>query len=248
MLYRGVIEQALSKHNFRRFTPAAALIDMDGTLYDSMPNHARAWKILCNELGIDATESEFLMWEGRTGADTINELFRRQFGRDATAEEKECHYHRKTELFKAFPIPAPMPGAAEMLSILEQAGIQRVLVTGSGQDSLISRLDRDFPGAFRSDRLVTAHNVEHGKPHPEPFLKGMQLARVSPSAAIAIDNAPLGVKAGHRSGAFTVGVVTGDIPASALEEAGADIVFQSMPAFAEALPVLLLDMLTTHLD
>ncbi len=248
MLYKAAIERALEKHHFRKFTPAAALIDMDGTLYDSMPNHARAWKTMCSELGIEVTEREILMWEGRTGADTINDLFVRQFGRDATSEEKVRHYHRKTELFKAFPAPAPMPGAVEMLGILQQAGIQRVLVTGSGQDSLISRLDKDFPGAFSRDKLVTAHNVEHGKPHPEPFLKGMQLARVSPSAAIAIDNAPLGVKAGARSGAFTIGVVTGDLPVSALEEAGADIVFASMPALAEALPVLLLDMLTTHLE
>ncbi len=72
----------------------------------------------------------------------------------------------------------------------------------------------------------------------------MQLARVSPSQSIVVENAPLGVESGDRAGAFTVGVTTGPIPRSALEEAGAAVVFSSMPEFAEALPTLLLSLLT----
>lgn len=37
----------------------AVLFDMDGVLYDSMPNHAKAWKMMCDEAGIDADEDEF---------------------------------------------------------------------------------------------------------------------------------------------------------------------------------------------
>lgn len=124
-------------------------------------------------------------------------------------------------------------------------GINRVLVTGSGQSSLISRLDTDFPGAFAESMRITAHNVNHGKPHPEPFIKAMQLARVSPSQALAIDNAPLGVESGHRAGAFTIGVVTGPLEAKTLEDAGADIVFPSMQKLADSLPLLVLEMLRT---
>ncbi|MDE6175183.1 MAG: beta-phosphoglucomutase, partial [Duncaniella sp.] len=79
---------------------------------------------------------------------------------------------------------------------------------------------------------------------PEPFIKAMQLAGVSPSQSIVVENAPLGVEAGDRAGAFTVGVTTGPIPREALEEAGAAVVFSSMPEFARLLPSLILSLLT----
>ncbi|MDE5672111.1 MAG: HAD family hydrolase, partial [Duncaniella sp.] len=83
---------------------------------------------------------------------------------------------------------------------LKETGLQRVLVTGSGQRSLIDRISADFQGIFQEDKVITSRDVTHGKPHPEPFIKAMQLARVSPSQAIVIENAPLGVEAGDRSG------------------------------------------------
>lgn len=50
----------------------AVLFDMDGVLYDSMPGHARAWKAMCDAVGIQCEYDEFFGYEGRTGASTIN--------------------------------------------------------------------------------------------------------------------------------------------------------------------------------
>ncbi|MDE6065918.1 MAG: HAD-IA family hydrolase [Duncaniella sp.] len=247
-LFTPYIVRFLERHHFSRVTPRAALIDMDGTLYDSMTNHTAAWHRLMTETGIPCTREEFYLYEGRTGASTINYLFNRELHRDATDEEKENLYHKKTLYFNELPPVKPMPGALEMLNTLRDAGLGRVLVTGSGQNSVISRIDRDFPGIFAPDMRITSRNVTHGKPHPEPFIRAMQLARVTPSQSIVIENAPLGIEAGDRAGAFTIGVTTGPIPVEEMERAGAAIVFPSMPAFAEALPSLLLSLLTTQID
>lgn len=217
----------------------AALIDMDGTLYESMGNHADAWKTLADEIGIPATRDEFFLYEGRTGASTINILFNRAYGRDATEEEARRLYARKSELFKLMPAVEPMPGAAQLLDFLRSRGIERVLVTGSGQNSLISRLDADFPGAFAPDRRITAANTRRGKPYPDPYLSAMALAGAEPEQCVAFENAPLGVESASRSGAFTVAVATGPIPKEALKEAGADIVYDSMPQCAAMFPALL---------
>lgn len=242
--FSGDILRFLRRHHYTRVIPRAALIDMDGTLYDSMKNHSAAWFRLISELGIPCTREEFYLYEGRTGVSTINHLFNRQFGHDATPEEAEALYRKKTEYFNELPEINPMPGAQEMTAVLRDAGITRVLVTGSGQPSVLARIDRDYPGIFDPDKRITSRNVTHGKPHPEPFIKAMQLAGVSPSQSIVIENAPLGVEAGDRAGAFTIGITTGPIPASALEEAGAAVVFPSMPEFARVLPTLLLSLLT----
>ena len=244
---RQHIETFLRRRHFHGVNPMAALIDMDGTLYDSMGNHADAWMKMAAEEGLSARREEFFIWEGRTGADTINTLIRRTFNRDATDEEARELYRRKTVYFQQLPPVSPMPGAKEMIDTLIKAGLRRVLVTGSGQRSLIDRLDRDFPGAFTPETMVTSRDVEHGKPHPEPFIRALQKAHVKPSQAIAIENAPLGVKSAVRAGVFTVGVLTGPIPFEEMEAAGASIIYGSMSEFAEALPRLLLQLFTTFL-
>ncbi|MCM1517202.1 MAG: HAD-IA family hydrolase [Pseudoflavonifractor sp.] len=239
---QDIILRHLRRHHLKRMEPLAALIDMDGTLYDSMGGHTLAWHTLANELGIPSTREEFYLYEGRTGASTLDILFNRAYGRDATPEEKQRLYHRKTELFAAMAPPQPMPGSADMLRTFVDTGIRRILVTGSGQSSLIDRLDTDFPGVFLPGMRVTSRDVTHGKPHPEPFIRAMQIAGVTPSQAIAVENAPLGVKSASAAGAFTVAVTTGPIPREEMERAGASIVYGSMREFADALPELLLQL------
>lgn len=214
----------------------AALIDMDGTLYDSMGNHTASWKRLMTEQGIECTREEFYLYEGCTGADTIRRLWKRQFDHCPDDDFVKGLYHRKTQYFNCLPRVMPMRGAGRMVNSLREAGIDTVLVTGSGQPSVLERLDTDFPGAFPPDRRVTAQNVTHGKPDAEPYLKGMKMAGVEPSEAMVIENAPIGVLAGVRSGAFTVAVMTGPIERKEFEAVGADLIIESMPTFADMLP------------
>lgn len=226
------LQQAIENYRKRtqseRFCPKAALLDMDGTLYDSMASHARAWHRMISELGIDCTANEFYLYEGRTGADTINIMWQRAYGHDADAETARELYNRKAEYFAAMPRPETINGAQQAVAAMLEAGLTTVLVTGSSQPTTLNRLDTDFPGAFPAGRRITAASVVHGKPHPEPYLKAMTLADAEPWQCIAIDNAPLGVESASRSGAFTVGIVTGPITPDTLYDAGADIVYTSM--------------------
>ena len=73
------IQTFLDKHGYDKIDLKAVLIDMDGVLYDSMKNHANAWYETISALGIDSTPREFYLYEGRTGASTINLLFQRAF-------------------------------------------------------------------------------------------------------------------------------------------------------------------------
>lgn len=217
------------------FRPEAALIDMDGTLYDSMPNHSRAWMTMCGEQGLGFTPEEFFLLEGCTGAHTIDLIMLRERGRHATEEEKAALYRRKTEIFASLPPVSVMPGAPEMLATLRRFGIRRVLVTGSGQNTLLGRIETDFSGIFLDGMRVTSRDVSRGKPHPEPYLRGAAIAGVDPGRCLVIENAPMGVEAGVAAGCFTVAVTTGPIPEKAMTDAGAHFVARSMPEFARLL-------------
>lgn len=237
----------MRRHGYTRLTTRAALFDMDGTLYDSMPLHARAWMEMCAEEGLNAHFDEFFGFEGRTGADTINILFNRQYGHDATPEEIKRLYGRKTEIFAAQPKPPVIKGADMVTRYCRDAAMTTVLVTGSGQSSLLNRLDTDFPGVFDASRRVTSHDVTHGKPHPEPYLRALQIAGVAASEAVTFENAPLGVQSSDAAGVFTIAVITGPIPRRDMEDAGAAVVFDSMAECAETLPQLLSQLSTVSL-
>ena len=53
------------------------------------------------------------------------------------------------------------------------------------------------------DASISGSDVTHGKPHPEPYLMGLEKAGVQASEAIVVENAPLGVEAAHAAGIFT---------------------------------------------
>lgn len=222
-----------------KYNDMAALIDMDGVLYDSMKYHTLAWRQMMEDAGIKCTRDEFYSYEGMTGADTIRLIMKREGMPQPTDEDIRRLYARKTEIFKQIGRKEIMPGAADVLHELERMGVRRVLVTGSGQGSLLDEIDSDYPGAFLPGMKVTARDVTHGKPDPEPYLKGLAKAGTDAGHAFVIENAPLGVKAGKAAGCFTIAVTTGPIPVRELIDAGADAVFPSMIELARALPELI---------
>ena len=80
--------------------------------------------------------------------------------------------------------------------------------------------------------MVTAYDVKYGKPHPEPYLMGLQKAGVATNEAIVIENAPMGVEAGVAAGIFTIAVNTGPLPDQVLLDRGANLLFPDMATLA----------------
>ena len=213
----------------------AALFDMDGILYDSMPIHVQAYGEILSKWGLKAEREDFYMMEGRTGHSTIDIIINRNFGRSATMEEKETIYSQKAQRFVELnTVPKLIPDVLDVLEKVKQLGLMRIVVTGSGQPTLFNSLDAHFPGFFERDLMVTAFDVQYGKPHPEPYLMGLKKANLKPEEAIAIENAPLGIESAVAAGIYTIAVNTGPLPDEVLLKAGAHALFPSMKALAEA--------------
>lgn len=234
MMFENERNKYLERNGFERTCLKAVLFDMDGVLFDSMPNHAYAWSHSMTQFGLKMTPEEAYLHEGRTGAGTINILAQRYWGRDATEEEKQTIYKAKSEAFRQCPEARKMPGAHELLNKVKASGRIPMVVTGSGQLSLLDRLEKNFPGIFRKELMVTSFDVKHGKPDPEPYLMGLSKAHIQPWEGLVIENAPLGVKAGSSAHIFTIAVNTGPLPDQVLWDAGADLLFPSMQALCDA--------------
>lgn len=231
-----VLKKFWHRHGVEGGAFRAAFFDMDGVLFDSMPAHCRSWLETAHSAGLEMNERDVYMFEGQTGGFTINLLFRRTHGREATEEERKTIYQTKSNLFGRYNSGASIPNADAVVAAM--GGLTRVLVTGSSQPSLLGKVQQAFPDAFALERMVTGLDVRLGKPNPEPYLMALAKAEVQPWEALVIENAPMGVRSAHAAGCFTIAVNTGPLPDDELWEQGADLVLPNMQALLDLLPEL----------
>src|SRR5215467_10020539 len=187
----------------------ALLFDMDGVLIDSTPAVARVWKRWAVERGFEP-EPVAAMAQGRPSITTIRELLP---DADHLAENREME---KREMEDLAGVTA-CPGAQEILSRLPAH--LWALVTSSTKPLAQVRLQA--AGLPLPEFLVTGSDVVHGKPHPEPFLKGAALLGFSPKQCIVIEDTPAGIRAGKSAGARVLAFRT-TVPDSELRAADPD--------------------------
>lgn len=208
----------------------AYFFDMDGVLFDSMPRHAIAWEEVMKLHGLPFTAYDCYINEGRTGESVIREAFQKALGRDATQEEVKTIYAEKSAYYhQLLQTTTPtIPGVADVLRFVKEQGHQIWVVTGSGMRTLLDSLNTVFPSIFQQNQMITAFDVTHGKPHPEPYLKAWERSGLPKEQCIVIENAPLGVRSGKAAGLTVYAVNTGILKREDLLQAGADVVFDSM--------------------
>ncbi len=208
----------------------AYFFDMDGVLFDSMPHHAIAWEEVMKEHDLPFTAYDCYLNEGRTGESVIREAMWKARNRDATPDEIKQIYTEKSNRFNLLAQQAGgtvvIDGVAEVLRYVQSTGSQIWVVTGSGMRSLLDNLNNALPPVFQRDRMITAFDVTHGKPDPEPYLKAWERSGLKKEQCFVIENAPLGIRAGKAAGLTVYAVNTGILTREDLAQA--DQVFDSM--------------------
>ena len=215
----------------------AYFFDMDGVLFNSMPHHAIAWEEVMKEHDLPFTAYDCYLNEGRTGESVIREAMWKARNRDATPDEIKQIYTEKSERFNLLAQQAGgtvvIDGVAEVLRYVQSTGSQIWVVTGSGMRSLLDNLNNALPPVFQRDRMITAFDVTHGKPDPEPYLKAWERSGLQKEQCFVIENAPLGIRSGKAAGLTVYAVNTGILTREDLAQA--DQVFDSMEELLEFL-------------
>jgi HAD superfamily hydrolase (TIGR01509 family) len=206
---------------------------MDGVLYDSMPRHSIAWHETMESEGITMSKSDAYLYEGMRGVETISLLFKRQKGIVISEERAQQIYDKKSKSYGAQGKAPKMDGVEDLMRQMHADGLKICVVTGSGQHSMLERLEHDLPGLVTKELMVTAFDVTRGKPNPEPYIKGMEKCGVQPWETIVVENAPLGVQAAVGARCFTIAVNTGPLPDKMLQDAGADLILPTMQMLSD---------------
>lgn len=211
--------------------PSVVLFDMDGVLFDSMPVHAYAWMETMEAYGLQAEEREFYLYEGMTGQQTIRNIYARQHEREPEDALVEEIYQHKSRVFMSHKQEIPViPGTISLMERLRKEGVKMGVVTGSTIQNAQARIQKFYAPFISDEYLITADRVSQGKPHPEPYIRGLEAFGVAPEEALVIENAPMGVQSAHAAGIFTIAVTTGPVPEYMLRESGANLVMPDMRA------------------
>lgn len=186
----------------------AVIFDLDNTLVYSMDTIDRSWRQFAVEYG--KTEEQFPLhdWHG-IPARAIMPLL----APDETAEKHEEMFHRirEIEIADAVSVTA-LPGALETLAALD--GIPWAIATSGTHDLATARMAG--AGIPMPEVLVTADDVENGKPAPDCFLLAAQRLGVDPTNTIVAEDAVAGITAATAAGCASVAVLT-STPAERLQ-------------------------------
>jgi mannitol-1-/sugar-/sorbitol-6-phosphatase len=192
------------------FSCAAILFDLDGVLCDSTRAVDREWREWALRKGIDGDAVMAIAH----GVRTLEVIRRVAPHLDAEAEAEAIENHEAGDQAGV----VVMPGAADLVRSIPD-GRWGVVTSGS---RLLASARLRFCGLPVPKVLVTADDVAHGKPHPEPYLKGAQGLGFDPADCLVIEDAPAGIQAGRAGGMKVIGI-TSTYAADALQQANAVI-------------------------
>lgn len=188
---------------------SAILFDLDGVLIDSTPAVARVWNRWAIEHGFNPQEV-IARAHGRPSLATVREYLP---GADHAVENSKVERAEIEDLAGV----APLPGTLDLLASLPQ---DRWMIVTSGTRALAEVRIR-AAGLPLPAHLITSNDVLHGKPDPEPYLKGASVLGFAASECVVIEDAPAGIQAGKSAGSRVIAFSTSS-PSAVLHAAGAD--------------------------
>jgi mannitol-1-/sugar-/sorbitol-6-phosphatase len=178
------------------FSCAAILFDLDGVLVDSTGAVDREWRAWAARKGVDG-DAIMAIAHGVRTVEVIR-LVAPHLDADAEAWEIENDEAKDQHGVVA------MPGALELMRSIPE-GRWGVVTSGS---RLLASTRLPYCGLPVPEVLVTSDDVTHGKPDPEPYLKGAARLGFSPADCLVIEDAPAGIHAARAAGMTVIGLAS----------------------------------------
>jgi len=177
------------------------LLDLDGTLIDSIAAVERSWVRWCAEYEVDPVR--LLGFHGIPAARVIEGLL--------PEPDRPAAFQRIRDLEVAdVDDIVVLPGAAALLAALAEGGVPTAIVTSGTRDLADARIAAT--GLAHPRVVVTASDVERGKPWPDPWLEGARRLGVDPGDCLVVEDAVAGLRAGRAAGCRALVAVLGTTP------------------------------------
>jgi HAD superfamily hydrolase (TIGR01509 family) len=182
--------------------PDAVLFDMDGTLIDSEPIWFDTEVAILAEFGYRLGPEHWPRVLGQPNEVAVAYLLEVS-GIPLTPEQLNARIEdaMAERLGQGMDL---MPGAKELLTALDSAGMPTALVSASSRRIVDACLASIGPDHFRF--TVSGDDVTLGKPDPEPYVKAARLLGVEPERCVVIEDSPNGTASGIAAGCRVVAI------------------------------------------
>ncbi|MBM7113200.1 HAD family hydrolase [Archangium primigenium] len=200
------------------------IFDVDGTLVDSVDEHAEAWRRAFLEFGRDVPFAHVRSQIGK-GADQLLPVFFTEDELEKFGQELEDY---RSALFQREFMPKlrPFPEVRELFQRLRADGM-RVAVASSCKDEELERYLRLCRIEGMTDGETTKDDAAKSKPHPDIFSAALErLGRPQPHTVVVVGDTPYDALAAGKLGIMSVGVRCGGFPEDDLRTAGCRAIYQ----------------------
>ena len=187
------------------------IFDMDGTLLDTEKLYLRFWVEAANRLGYPMRQEHALAIRAMAAA------YAEPLLKKIVCPGFDYHAVRalRREIMEEYVDEHgvdPKPGMLHTLRMLRARGLRIGLATAT--DELRARKYLRMVDAEQFfDAITCASMVNRGKPEPDIYLLACERTGVSPQEALAVEDAPTGVRSAHAAGLRTVMIPDRDQPA-----------------------------------
>ncbi|HEY1848739.1 MAG TPA: HAD family phosphatase [Opitutaceae bacterium] len=177
---------------------AGYIFDLDGTLVDTMPLHYTAWEAALRRAGLKGRLDEELFYElGGVPSRRVASLLGKRHGLDV---DPVAVYRDKEETFMSSLEKLAL--IAPVVEIARKASRENkpvAIASGGTRDVVTSTLTKTGLASLFAT-VVTADDVEHGKPSPDIFLLAAKRMGVSPAGCLVFEDGQPGIRAAEAAG------------------------------------------------
>ena len=209
------------------------ILDLDGTLVDTVYQHVLAWRSAFLSVGVDLPAWRIHRAIGIGGDRLVSELAGRAVENAVGDEVRQLHAMRFED---QLPHVTPTEGASELLETLRTRDL-KVVVASSGEKDVTERLLSLLGAAESLHAWVAGDQAENSK--PEADLLHLAMEKVSGETALVIGDTIWDVESALKADYPCVTVLTGGVSGAELREAGAVAVRESPAAIRSDLDDLL---------
>jgi phosphoglycolate phosphatase len=182
--------------------PEMVLIDVDGTLVDSVPDLAYCVDAMMRELGMpERGEAQVRQWVGNG----VERLVKRALLNQLDGEPDEALYARALPVFEALyrentsKRSCLYDGVGEALDFLKSTGVRIGCVTNKASQFTLPLL-KDLGVHDFFEVIICGDMLERKKPDPMPLLHAAEQLETRPSASLMIGDSMSDVKAARAAG------------------------------------------------
>ncbi len=192
----------------------AIIFDFDGVILDSEPIHYEACCEVLKPLGITISYQEYMdKYLGLADKDMFPSLLKNK-GFSFSNTEIHCFIHQKsTAYINIINSSDSLPLVADFEQFIFKIAskVKKIAIcSGSSHSEIMAVLSKVRQGKLRAyfDTIVTAEDVQIGKPSPEGYLLTAKRLDVLPSRCLVIEDTPYGVNAAKAAGMQVIGLMT----------------------------------------